>query len=67
MEEEERKAMEFIRSHPGIAAELLGERFVAFWAGIAGPVQVFKTSDSLLVRALIAINSWREWERWRES
>jgi hypothetical protein len=57
MEEEERKAMEFIRSHPGIAAELLGERFVAFWAGIAGPVQVFKTSDSLLVRALIAINT----------
>jgi hypothetical protein len=57
MEEEERKAMEFIRSHPGIAAELLRERFVAFWAGIAGPVQVFKTTDSLLIRALIVCNT----------
>jgi hypothetical protein len=57
MEEEERKALEFIRSHPGIAAELLGERFVAFWAGIAGPVQVFKTTDSLLIRVLIVCNT----------
>jgi hypothetical protein len=57
MEEEERKAMEFIRSHPGIAVELIGERFVAFWTGIAGPVQVFKTTDSLLIRALIVCNT----------
>jgi 4-amino-4-deoxy-L-arabinose transferase-like glycosyltransferase len=57
MEEEERKALEFIRSHPGIAVELLGERFVAFWTGIAGPVQVFKTTDSLLIRALIVCNT----------
>jgi hypothetical protein len=57
MEEEERKGMEFIRSHPGIAVELIGERFVAFWTGIAGPVQVFKTTDSLLIRALIVCNT----------
>jgi hypothetical protein len=57
MEEEQRKAMEFIRSHPGIAMELIGEKFVSFWAGVAEPVQVFKTTDSLLIRTLIVCNT----------
>jgi hypothetical protein len=57
MEEERRKAMEFIRSHPGIAMELIGEKFVSFWAGVAEPVQVFKTTDSLLIRSLIVCNT----------
>src|SRR4029077_19022550 len=57
MEEEERKALEFIRSHPGIAVELIGERFVAYRADIAGPVEVFKTTDSLLIRVLIICNT----------
>jgi hypothetical protein len=52
MDEEMRKAKLFIRSHPRIALELFGDRFVAFWAGIANPVQVFPKAD-LLVRALI--------------
>ena len=57
MEEEQRKAMEFIRSHPGIAMELIGEKFVSFWAGVAEPVQVFRTADSLLIRTLIVCNT----------
>jgi Dolichyl-phosphate-mannose-protein mannosyltransferase len=57
MEEEERKALEFIRSNPGIAVELIGEKYVAFWTGIAEPVQVFKTTDSLLIRALMLSNT----------
>jgi len=57
MEEEERKALEFIRSHPGIALELIGEKFVAFWAGIAEPLQAWKTPDSTLIRALLLCNT----------
>jgi dolichyl-phosphate-mannose-protein mannosyltransferase len=57
MEEEQRKAMEFIRAHPGIAIELMAEKFVSFWTGVAEPVQVFKTTDSLLIRALIVCNT----------
>ena len=52
MDEEIRKAKLFIRSHPRIALELFGDRFVAFWAGIANPVQVFPKAE-LLVQALI--------------
>jgi Dolichyl-phosphate-mannose-protein mannosyltransferase len=52
MDEEMRKAKLFIRSHPRIALELFGDRFVAFWAGVANPVQVFPKAE-LLVQALI--------------
>lgn len=57
MDEEGRKAMEFIRAHPGIALELTVERFIAFWAGIAQPREVWKATDSLLIRGLIVCNS----------
>ena len=57
MEEEGRKAREFIRSHPWIAVKLAGEKFVAFWAGIAEPLQVFKTTDSALIRFLMVSNT----------
>jgi len=57
MEEEERKAIEFIRSHPGIAVELIGGKFVAFWAGIAEPLQVWKTTDSTLICVLLLCNT----------
>ena len=52
MDEEMRKAKLFIRSHPWIALELFADRFVAFWAGIANPVQVFPKAEPL-VQALI--------------
>jgi len=57
MEEEQRKAMEFVRAHPGIAMELIGGKFVSFWTGVAEPVQVLKTTDSLLIRTLIVCNT----------
>lgn len=57
MEEEKRKAMEFIRAHPRIELSLTAERFVAFWTGLPEPVQSFLTTDSLLVRVLLVCNS----------
>jgi Dolichyl-phosphate-mannose-protein mannosyltransferase len=53
MDEEMRKAMKFIKSHPRKEVILFGERFVAFWAGIPHPVEVFLSTDSLLIRSLI--------------
>jgi hypothetical protein len=53
MDEEMRKATKFIFSHPRVELILFGERFVAFWAGIANPVNTFVTTDSLLIRTLI--------------
>lgn len=57
MDEEKRKAMEFIRAHPGIFVELTGERFVTFWAGLPTPVQAFLSTDSQLVRVLLVCNT----------
>jgi hypothetical protein len=52
MDEEMRKARLFIVSHPRIALSLFGDRFVAFWAGIANPLQMFPVAEPL-VRSLI--------------
>ena len=57
MDEEKRKAMEFIRAHPRIFLELTAKRFVAFWAGLADPLQNFLSTDSWLVRFLLASNA----------
>jgi hypothetical protein len=57
MEEEKRKAVEFIRGHPGIFLELTGERFVTFWVGLPTPVQAFLSTDSQLVRVLLVCNT----------
>ena len=57
MDEEKRKAMEFIRAHPGIFVELTGERFVTFWAGLPAPAQSFLSTDSQLVRVLLVCNT----------
>jgi dolichyl-phosphate-mannose-protein mannosyltransferase len=57
MDEEERKALEFMRAHPAIVLQLSGKRFVAFWTGLANPVDAFLTTDSLLVRVLLVCNT----------
>jgi hypothetical protein len=57
MEEEKRKAVEFIRGHPGIFLESTGERFVTFWVGLPAPVQAFLSTDSQLVRVLLVCNT----------
>jgi hypothetical protein len=53
MDEEMRKAMKFIRSHPRKEVILFGDRFIAFWVGVPNPIDAFMTADSLLPRALI--------------
>ena len=53
MDEEMRKAKLFIRSHPLIAMELFGDRFVAFWAGIANPLQVFPKAERLVQTLIV--------------
>jgi len=53
MDEEMRKAMKFIVSHPRKEVILFGDRFIAFWGGIPNPVDTFLRADSLLVRTLI--------------
>jgi hypothetical protein len=57
MDEEKRKAMEFIRAHPRIFLELTVKRFVAFWTGLTDPVQNFLSTDSWLVRFLLLSNT----------
>jgi hypothetical protein len=57
MDEEKRKALEFIRVHPKIEVELTAKRFVAFWTGLADPVQNFLSTDSWLIRVLLICNT----------
>jgi hypothetical protein len=57
MDEEKRKAMEFIRAHPRIVLDLTAKRFVAFWTGLADPIQNFLSTDSWLIRVLLLSNS----------
>lgn len=57
MDEEKRKAMEFIRAHPKVFAELTGIRFVEFWTGLPEPVEAFRRTDSWLVRVLLLWNT----------
>jgi hypothetical protein len=52
MDEEMRKAKDFIRTHPGKEVILTWKRFVAFWAGIANPLDEFSGAEPL-VKALI--------------
>jgi hypothetical protein len=57
MDEEKTKALEFIRAHPKIFVELTAKRFVAFWTGLADPLQNFLSTDSWLVRVLLISNT----------
>jgi len=53
MDEERRKAMTFIVSHPRVEVILFADRFAAFWTGLPNALQNFLTTDSWLVRALM--------------
>ncbi len=57
MDEEKRKALEFIRAHPRIEVELTAKRFVAFWTGLPDPIQNFLSTDSWLIRVLLICNT----------
>ena len=53
MQEELRKATNFIRTHPRVELTLTGERFVAFWGGMARPLDNFLAAESRLARGVI--------------
>jgi hypothetical protein len=57
MDDEERKALEFMRAHPRAVLELTWERFVTFWTGLPEPVQAFLSTDELLIRVLLVCNT----------
>jgi hypothetical protein len=57
MDDEERKALEFMRAHPRAVLELTWERFVTFWTGLPEPVQTFLSTDELLIRVLLVCNT----------
>jgi 4-amino-4-deoxy-L-arabinose transferase-like glycosyltransferase len=56
MDEERRKAVQFIESHPGMEMKLLRWRFVDFWMGVADPWRTFATTDSWLIRGILLGN-----------
>jgi hypothetical protein len=56
MEEEKRKALQFMAAHPRVVLELFGKRIVGFWMGTAEPVKTFKETDSLLIRGILLGN-----------
>jgi Dolichyl-phosphate-mannose-protein mannosyltransferase len=56
MDEEKRKAFQFIRTHPAVEAKLIGWRFVDFWVGVADPWRTFSTADSWLIRGILLGN-----------
>ncbi|MGC0774735.1 MAG: glycosyltransferase family 39 protein [Candidatus Acidiferrum sp.] len=56
MEEEQRKAVTFIESHPRIELWLISQRFVDFWIGTANPLTVFRQVDSLWLRFILLWN-----------
>ena len=53
MDEERRKAMTFIVSHPRVELILFADRFASFWTGLPNALQNFLTTDSWLVRVLM--------------
>jgi Dolichyl-phosphate-mannose-protein mannosyltransferase len=53
MDEEKRKAMTFIVSHPRVEIILVADRFASFWTGLPNALQNFMATDSWLIRALM--------------
>lgn len=53
MDEEKRKALQFIATHPRVELELTGKRFLDFWMGSAEPLKKFLETGSLLIRGIL--------------
>jgi hypothetical protein len=51
------RALDFVRTHPALYAQLFGRRIIATWFGSESPWQDFAASDSQLVRFLLAWNA----------
>jgi Dolichyl-phosphate-mannose-protein mannosyltransferase len=56
MDEEKRKALRFIESHPRMEMQLIAWRFVDFWTGRPDPWRTFKETDSRLIRGILLGN-----------
>lgn len=56
MQEERRKALRFIESHPRVEVQLIARRFVDFWMGVADPLRTFMGTDSWLIRGILLGN-----------
>ena len=56
MQEEMRKALRFIESHPRVEVQLIARRFVDFWMGVADPLRTFMGTDSWLIRGILLGN-----------
>lgn len=52
VQEERRKALQFIVGHPRIELRLTWNRVVSFWTGTPSPLQDFLSADSLFLRAV---------------
>jgi 4-amino-4-deoxy-L-arabinose transferase-like glycosyltransferase len=57
LEDKWQKATEFIRTHPGLYAQLSGRRIVATWLGVESPWQDFFRAESLFVRLILIWNA----------
>jgi MFS family permease len=56
MEEELKKALAFIGSHPRTELWLISQRFVDFWTGTATPITTFHQADSTWLRLILLCN-----------
>jgi 4-amino-4-deoxy-L-arabinose transferase-like glycosyltransferase len=56
MDEEKRKALAFITSHPRIELRLIALRFADFWMGTSAPLATFRQTDSIPLRLLLLCN-----------
>jgi hypothetical protein len=56
MEEEKRKALQFIGSHPRMELQLIAWRFVDFSIGVPDPWRTFTLTDSWLIRGILLGN-----------
>jgi hypothetical protein len=52
MQEEMRKALDFMAANPGIELRLTWDRVVAFWLGTSAPIGDFLSADSFLLRSV---------------
>lgn len=52
------RALHFVRTHPSLYAQLFGRRIIATWLGTEAPWQDFASSDSQLVRFVLAWNAF---------
>jgi len=57
LDEKEKAAREFIRTHPALCLQLAGQRAMALWLGTSTPWQDFLRTDSALARFLFGWNA----------